>query len=618
MNEENMSEEFKILSPRDHVRLRTGMYLGAVSNETIERFIKGKWLKTSYVPAIFKMINEILDNSIDEAIRTNFKYANKIEVSIENDYITIKDNGRGIPQELITDLSSGEKIQRPVAAWTKTNAGTSFSDDRVSIGANGVGSAATNFLSKEFIGETWQNGTVLIVNCSDGAENISVTTKKRSGNGTSVKFIPDFSFFECDHLDESNIIDLVEDRLMAMQLAFPEINFYFNNDKIKINDIKKYGELFVEDGASIIIEKNDDLSFFISASNDGFRTNSYINGVNTYLGGTYVDYIINGIVDELLVMIKKKYKIDVTKSIIKSGLTFVLFAKNFVNPKFDSQTKERLTSGIAAVKQHYSNSCNKDFKIIAKKLFSADDIIQPLIAAQIAKKEADEHRDALVAQKKIKKIKVAKHIAASSDQAILCLVEGDSAASSLIETRDPKKIGGFPLRGVIMNTWDKIPSEVLKNKELSELVAILDLNINDKDSYKNMSYAKLGILTDADYDGGHIATLIIAFVKKFWPGMIKDKRLVMFKSPVQISKKGKDVRWFYDYEDGENFKNSSTGYDHRHIKGLGSLTKEEYSIVINTPYLKTITENDAQEEEEKLYDIMFGNDADLRKEYMMK
>lgn len=608
-----MSDNFKILSPREHVRARTGMYLGSVSMDTVDRFVMGKWGSYKYVPAIFKMINEIIDNSVDESVRTSFKHANKIDVSVKEGYITVTDNGRGIPQNEVVD-SSGEKLLQPVAAWTRVNAGTSFEDNRVTIGANGVGSSATNFLSSQFTGMTWRDGTAVVVKCANGAEEIKVSTKSMAGNGTKVSFTPDFSFFEATSLEDGNLIELVEDRLTALQLAFPEIHFSFNGTRIKTNDIKKYAELFTQTDASVVVEKSDNVGFFFAASEDGFRTNSYINGVNTYLGGSYVDYVVNGIVDELLDLIKKKHKVDITKSTIKNGLTFVLFARNFVNPKFDSQTKERLTSPMSTVREHYEQAGIRDFKSIAKKIFASADIIEPLIAAQIAKKDAEDRRNALVAQKKLKKVKVAKHIAANNDKATLALVEGDSAMGFLLKVRDPSKIGAFPLRGVILNTWDMKPAEVLKNKELSELVAVLGLNINDPDSVDDMTYQDIATLTDSDHDGsGHISPLIVAFLYKYWPRLLSEKRVKITRSPIMISSNGKDAKWFYTYEEANEFKQNSKGYAHRYIKGLGSLTEEEYSRILNEPVYDTVVVDNPD-----YFQMMFGNDSAPRKEFMTK
>ena len=607
-------EEFKILSPREHVRTRTGVYLGSTSKESVERFVLGEWKTVQYVPALSKMIDEILDNCIDEGIRTSFKYANNIDVSIVGDQVVITDNGRGIPQEEVVDSVSGDKIPRPVAAWTRVNAGTSFTEDRVSIGANGLGSACTNFMSRSFVGKTWQNGNLIEVNCNDGGLDIKVSNKKKVGNGTSVSFVPDFSLIEVNAISELDTVDLVEDRLTSLQMAFPDIKFTFNGNKVSATTLKAYSSLFMTNpNASIVQSQNNDVSFFFASSEDGFRSNSYVNGVNTRQGGSYVDFIVNGVIDELVSMIKRKHKIEVVKSTIKSGITFILFAKNFTNPKFDSQTKERLTSTAGSVKQHYEGGGAPDFKVLAKKLMAATDIIDPIIEAQLAKKIAADKREASLEQKKLKKVKVAKHIAASSDKATLFLVEGDSAASSFLEVRDPVMTGAYPLRGVVMNTWDMKPADVLKNKELSELIAILGLSINDSKSYREMNYEKVAIMCDADKDGYHIASLLVAFFYKFWPQFVENGYLSIVRSPIMISTSGKDVKWFYTYDEARIFKEESKGYKHRYIKGLGSLETDEYSVIVNEPVLDTVRVDDAS-----YFEMMFGKESDKRKEFMLK
>lgn len=605
-----MTEQFKILTARQHVRERIGMYMGSSAREPIERFVMGKWAMVETVPALSKMIDEILDNSIDEAIRTNFQYANKIDVSIKLDNsITVTDNGRGIPHEDVYDETTDSKIARATAAWTRVMSGTSFDDERVTIGTNGVGSAATNFLSSKFTGKTWSNGKMLSVTCTNGAETIKEKYSDKSGNGTEVSFTPDFELFECDNLNEFDTISLVEDRLISLQMAFPEITFSFNKKKIKVNNLKKYSEMFTDE---CIMERQDNLSFFIGSSEDGFRSNSFVNGVNTRQGGSYVDFVINAIADELMAMIKRKHKIEVVRSTIKNGLTFVMFARNFTNPKFDSQTKERLTNSTANVKEHALAAGMKDATYFAKKILNTPAIIDPIIEAQLAKKIAADRRAATLAQKKLRKVKVAKHIAANKDDATLKIVEGDSAMGFLLKVRDPNKVGAFPLRGVIMNTWDMKPADVLKNKELSELVAVLGLDINNPNSVDNMTYESIATLTDADHDGiGHISPLLIAFFYKFWPRLLTEKRVKITRTPIMISTKGKEVKWFYTYEEANEFKSNQSGWKHRYIKGLGSLQEDEYDTIINKPVYDTVTVDDAG-----IFQMMFGKDSQLRKDYM--
>ena len=604
-----MANDFRILTARQHVRERIGMYLGSSSQEVVERFVKGEWKTAQYVPALSKMIDEILDNSIDEAIRTNFKHANKIDVSINLDQVTVTDNGRGIPQDEIYDETSKEKILRPVAAWTRVNAGTSFDDERVTIGTNGVGSSATNFLSSKFVGKTWSNGNMISVTCKNGGEEIKVNTRDKEGSGTEVSFVADFDCFETNSLSNLDTIELLEDRLMSLQMAFPEIRFSFNKRKIQVSDLKKYSALFND---TVVIEKSENVSFFFTSSEDGFRTNSFVNGVNTRMGGTYVDYIVNNIVDELMVMIKRKFKVEVAKNTIKGGLTFVLFARNFINPKFDSQTKERLTNPMSNVREHFETAECKDFATYARKIINTPDLIDPIIEAQLAKKIAADKRAATLAQKNLRKVKVAKHIAASRQDATLKIVEGDSAMGFLLKVRDAQKVGAYPLRGVIMNTWDMKPADVLKNKELSELVAVLGLDINNPNSVDNATYDNIATLTDADHDGiGHISPLLIAFFYKFWPRLLSEKRVKITRTPIMISRSGDKVKWFYTYEEASAFKSNQSGWKHRYIKGLGSLTEEEYDVIINQPQYDTVTVDDAS-----MFQMMFGKESQLRKDYM--
>jgi DNA topoisomerase-2 len=605
-------EKFDILTPRDHVRLRTAMYLGSVGLEKVERFVKGEWKEVKYVPALNKMLDEILDNSIDEAIRTKFKYANKIKITVKDDLISIEDNGRGIPHDKITDGVTGENILRPIAAWTRTNAGTNFNSERVLIGANGVGAACTNFMSSKFSGKTWHDGKCVSVDCSNGADIIKQKRKTApSGSGTLVQFTPDFSLIAVDSLEEYDTLALVEDRLLALQIAFPHIAFFFNNKRLRDGQsFKKYSKLFCED--SLTFEKHNIKFFFGSGSDTGHKTSSYINGVQTRLGGTYNDYIINSTIEELHKLIKKKHKIDVSKATIKSGILFVLFANGFKNPSYDSQTKERLTSNITEVKAHYNTAV--DFAVIAKKIMSVPAIIEPIVEAQLAKKLAADLRAEKLAQKKIKKIRVPKHIAANKADATLMLVEGDSALGFLLKVRDPDKVGAYPLRGVIMNVLRSSKVDILKNKELTELIAVLGLDITNPDSVDNMNYQNIATLTDQDHDGiGHIMPLLLSFFHHYWPRLFEEGRIHVVRTPIVISNKDKSVEWFYDYESAAKFKAStkSKGYHHRYIKGLASHTEDEYSTIINSPNLEQIVIDDPS-----MFDMMFGSDVTLRKAFL--
>jgi DNA topoisomerase-2 len=586
------------------------MYLGSVSETAVDRFVLGEWKTARYVPALNKMIDEILDNCIDEAIRTKFKHGNKISVTIGNTTATISDNGRGIPQDTILD-AEGKKILRPVAAWAHVNAGTSFDDSRTTIGANGVGSACVNFMSTKFVGTTVSKHSKVVLTSMNGGDMINVEhSKTLASAGTSVQFTPDFSLLDTDNFTSLDTIQLVADRLAGLQIAFPEIKFKFNGKLVGSSTLKKYAKMFAGD-ASIVATQSDSLGFFFCSSVDGFRSTSYINGVNTRLGGAFNDYIANNVVDELIKMIKRRHKIVVAKSTIKSGLTFVLFARNFVNPTYDSQTKERLTNSVSSVRAHFDAADVMSFTQCAKKILDCADIIDPIIEAQLAKKQAADKRAATLAQKKLRKVKVAKHIAASKPGGTLFICEGDSAMGFLLKVRDAATVGGFPLRGVIMNTWDLKPADVLKNKELSELIAVLGLDINNPESVANMEYKNVATLADADMDGNHISGLLIAFLYKYWPKLFSNNQVHVTKTPIMISTKRNDVKWFYNLGKANTFKQTSTGWHHRYIKGLASLTEAEYDSIINKPVLNTIDIDNPE-----LLELMFGKDSQLRKDWL--
>jgi len=467
-------------------------------------------------------------------------------------------------------------------------------------------------MSKQFVGSTWRDKKKITVSCSNGAEAIMVSEDKAAtGSGTEVKFNPDFSLLGVANLDEGDHYDLIHDRLNSLQIAFPEIKFKLNGKLVKARNVTQYSKLYAgEDGSSVTMSR-DDVVFIITHSKDGFRQNGYINGVNTRLGGAYNDYVINGVTEEMIKMIKRKYKVEVNRSTIKSGLTFVLFARNFVNPQYDAQTKERLTSSQSEVRKHYEASDPLTFEQAAKKLMACDDIIEPIVEAQVAKKMAADKRAATLAQKKLKRVKVQKHVAASTRQSTLFLCEGDSAMGFLLKVRDPKVVGGLPLRGVVMNTFDKKPADVLKNKELSELIAVLGLDINDPNSVDNMDYEKVATLADADHDGNHISGLLISFFYKFWPRLFTEGRIAITRTPIMISTKGKDVEWFYSYSDAREFKKNNTGWHHRYIKGLASLEEAEYDVIINQPRFDVIEIDD-----EKWFTVMFGKDSEPRKQWL--
>lgn len=605
--------EFKILSERDHIRQRSAMYIGSITSEEISGILNFKYQTKKYIPGLVKIIEEIYQNSVDEAIRTNFEFASEISVTIKDDglmgwYVEVIDNGRGIPTKQIDGKYQAE------LSWTRARAGSNFSDDnRTTIGMNGIGSYLTTCFSKEFIGQSGDGKLNVIVRCLNGCETIETVAEKSKARGTRVKFYPDLSLFKTKTID-NELIDLIEDRLMNLAICYPKVTFKFNDKKLSIKNSTQLAKAFHE-SALAFDDENFNLVVAPTGDDEEFRHLSFFNGIAIKNGGNHIDYFISGICNELIPLIKRKWKIEVLPNQIKQHLLLAFWVRNFPNPKFDSQSKERITNTIGEIKSFM----NLDFTKIAKKIAATDDIIMPAIESILRKKEAIEKRAATNALKKVQKKKIANHIAANDkdpEKKTLYIAEGLSASGMGLSVRDPKYQGFYSLRGKVLNTHDMSAYDILKNKELSELIAIIGLDLNnpsivDEEGNSILNYGRIAVLTDADQDGASIFCLLLMFFSR-WPELFSEGRLCRVNTPLYIArKKGKPDQYFYTSEEYE--KADLKGWTVDYMKGLGSLEKNDYKrVVITEPFMTTITLDDM----EKL-NMSFGNNADKRKEWMI-
>ena len=414
-------DKFKVMDDREYMLHRPEIFIGSMSESDHYGIYNFGYHKKTYTPALVKIIEEILDNSVDEAIRTEFKYANEINVTITDDFlkgwtVMVTDNGRGIPV-----VEHDGKYQAELA-WTRPRAGSNFNDDgRVTIGRNGVGSACTNYFSTEFIGVSCDGKTAVQVITKDNCATIDTTTYKSKVNGTSVTFVPDLAKFNVKCISD-DILNIIEDRLMNLAICYPDVTFKFNDKKMTFKNTAQLARSFNENALSF-----DDTYFNLVVSPSGddeeFRHLSYFNGIAIKNGGNHIDYFINGLCNELLPMIKRKWKIEVLPNQIKQHLLLAIWIRNFPNPKFDSQSKERITNTIGELKSFM----NLDFTKIAKKIMLNETIIMPAIESILRKKEAIDKRTATNALKKTQKKKIVNHIAAASnktEEKILFLGEG--------------------------------------------------------------------------------------------------------------------------------------------------------------------------------------------------
>jgi DNA topoisomerase-2 len=221
------------LSEIEHILQRSARYLGSITMSKVSRFYlvvdKIKYGEVEYVPALLKLIREVLDNSIDEALRTNFKFANKIKITSSNDTIIIEDNGRGIPVAQSED-SSGNKLDdlMPTLAWCSLRAGSNFADeaDNTTIGQNGEGASLCNVWSKEFIGETGDGNNFYKVVCKNNLSSKKITTRPGKKRFTKVTFKPDLERMNLTEISPL-YMDLLAFDLMFLQETYPNIKFTF-------------------------------------------------------------------------------------------------------------------------------------------------------------------------------------------------------------------------------------------------------------------------------------------------------------------------------------------------------------------------------------------------------
>lgn len=600
--------EFKVLTDIQHVTMRPGMYIGSTSVETISEIIDYKYQTKHIVPGLIKIIEEIYQNSVDEFIRTNGKFANKISVSVSNTVsgpkITISDNGRGIPVEKVGDS------YRPVLSWTQARTGTNFGEDRVTIGMNGVGSFATAAFSSEFIGTTCDGTNKIVVTCSNNCSNINYVVSKSKESGTTVSFIPDLLKFNLEELTEDHL-DLIKDRLQNLSVCYPEIQFKFNDEKIQFKNLKSIATNFSE--SSVTFQSDSGMFVFASSGTDEeFRCLSYVNGINIKNGGSHIDYMVECIINHIRPAIKRKWKIEVLPNQIKQHLLIASWISGFSNLKFDSQSKERITNSKAEVVENIGYF-EAEAESIAKKIINTESIINPMIEAILHKQELAEKRAASAALKKVQKKRIVNHLTASGTdwtKKSLAIAEGLSAIGGLLKVRDSKLQGGYALRGKVMNTHSMKSVDIIKNKELSELLIIIGLDL-DTDDYDELNYGTIQILTDGDTDGDSIFCLLLQFFSR-WPNLFKQRRIQRILSPLYIAKKKNDTKLFYSMDEYESQKSLLKGYEISYNKGLGSLDENEYETMIRSP--KTVTV--LWEEFEKL-EIAFGDSADLRKDWMI-
>lgn len=495
-----VKRDFRQLNDREHILARPAVYIGNVDKCIFsDYFLENNRIvyeEIEYVPAFIKIINEVLDNSIDEAIRTKFEHSNKIKISFNDkeNNILIEDNGRGIPVE-----QNKDNIYIPILCWGHSKSGENFSNDsdRETIGMNGVGSYASNVYSLSFIGETCDGKNKFIGTWMNNAETLEYNIKKGSNNGTKVQFQPDLKKLSLKKTEvfskDSLYKKIIKQRLFNLSICFPKIKFYFDGDLIKSGNNKTIFSQFGECFESI---SNDNCMLAIYPNVDeSFRSFSYINGLYISNAGSHIDLISNEITGYIREKLSKKYK-SIKPGEIKNKLFIVFYGLNFPSPKFDSQTKEKLTNSVKELREYMDGI---DLEKLANRILKNEKIIDPIVEIYKIKEEFKKRQEINSLKKSSKTVKDDKYLPPTSNNLhMLLLGEGESAVSGISSALGRDGIGYYELKGIPMNTYEEKILNVLSNKEMKTLVDILDLDLNN-DKKEDSQDWYIVIINDKEY-----------------------------------------------------------------------------------------------------------------------
>ncbi|AGE55077.1 DNA topoisomerase II [Paramecium bursaria Chlorella virus MA1D] len=570
-----MANRYQKLSQRDHVLARPDTYIGSTAPQTKNEwvYVNGKVIKkdVTYSSALLKIFDEIITNSADCYNRD--KRLTILKICIDETSVSVHNDGCSIPIE----KHDVEKCYIPELIFGHLLAGENFDDteQRTGAGRNGIGSKATNIFSRIFDVEICDGNKKYKQTWRDNMSIVSkpkVTTCSKNPYITTT-FFPDFVRFGVETFDD-DILSVMRRRVYDMAAVLGKVKVMLNGKRLEIKNTEDYFSLYIGSKTETkrAFEHTPEEWDVGVACVEDFTPVSFVNSVVTR-GGTHVNAVTDAI-SKAVVEAAAKKKITVRPLTVKNRM-FVFVNATIVNPTFDSQTKEILTSRNARV------TLSEAFM---KKAVGV------LLDAVIQETNV---RTSLVDQKELKKTDGAKKIRVTgipklndatwagtnnSKMCTLILTEGDSAATLAIaglSVVGRERYGVFPLRGKLLNVRDASVASITKNEEITALKQILGLQTGKvyKDT-SSLRYGHVMIMTDADVDGTHISGLVMNFFHSCFPSLLEIPGfLKKFITPIVVAKKGKDVREFYslpDYEDWVKTTKDYSKYQIKYYKGLGT------------------------------------------------
>ncbi|EJP25274.1 MAG: DNA topoisomerase (ATP-hydrolyzing) subunit B [Lachnoanaerobaculum sp.] len=625
MSTEYDASQIQILEGLEAVRVRPGMYIGSISSRGLHH-----------------LVYEIVDNSVDEALAG---FCTEIKVKInEDNSITVRDNGRGIPVDI------QQKAGKPAleVVFTILHAGGKFGGGgyKTSGGLHGVGASVVNALSTWLDVKVYKEGKIYHMRFEKGkvVENMHVIGECDPGeSGTEVSFLPDATIFEetvydfdilkvrlreTAFLTKALKIVLIDDRVEKKEMSFhyeggiKEFVTYLNKGKAPIYDEVIYCEGVKEKVVvEVAMQHNDTYT-------EGIYT--FVNNINTPEGGTHLSGFKNALTktfneyarnNKLL----KENEDNLSGEDIREGLVAIISVK-IQDPQFEGQTKQKLgnseaqtaVNAIVSEKLTYFLEQNPGIaKLISDKA----------ITAQRARAAARKARDLTRRKSALDGMSLPGKLADCSsknpEECEIFIVEGDSAGGSAKSARKRDTQAILPLRGKILNVEKARPDKVYSNAEIKSMITAFGTGIQEDFDISKLRYNKIIIMTDADVDGAHIDTLMLTFIYRFMPELIKEGHVYLAQPPLYKLEKNKKVWYAYSDEELDNIL-KEVGRDQNNkiqrYKGLGEMDAEQLWETTMDPerrvLKKVVLDESMLSETDLTFNTLMGDQVAPRREFI--
>ena len=625
MGEQYGADQIQILEGLEAVRKRPGMYIGSTSARGLHH-----------------LVYEIVDNAVDEALAG---YCDSIDVTInEDNSITVVDDGRGIP----VDIQKKAGLPAVEVVFTILHAGGKFGNGgyKVSGGLHGVGASVVNALSEWLEVQVYKNGNIYQQRYERGKVTYPLKIVGKCGpeqHGTKVTFLPDKEIFEETVYDYDTLkIRLRETAFLTKNLkiilkdnreekkekvfhyegGIKEFVTYLNRGKTPIYDQVIYCE-GTREGVYVEVSMQH---------NDSYTENIYtfVNNINTPEGGTHLTGFKNALTKTFNDYAREKKLLkdsedNLSGEDIREGLTAIISVK-IEDPQFEGQTKQKL--GNSEARAAVDNIVSEQLTyFLEQNPAVAKSICEKSILAQRARAAARKARDLTRRKSALDGMALPGKLADCSDKnpenCEIYIVEGDSAGGSAKTARSRATQAILPLRGKILNVEKARMDRIYGNAEIKAMITAFGTGIHDDFDISKLRYHKIIIMTDADVDGAHISTLLLTFIYRFMPELIKQGYVYLAQPPLYKVEKNKKV--WYAYSDDElNSILKEIGRDNsnkiQRYKGLGEMDAEQLWETTMDPerriLLRVTMDEETTSEVDLTFTTLMGDQVEPRREFI--